>query len=258
MQLHLYTTNLAKITFIISLLTGRALQWAETIWTQAGTVTQSLIDFIVHFHKVFGKPVGVLSVGQQLYHLHQGKMSINDYALKFRTLATTASGRNEISLLTPYRQGLVSRVWLHLAAYNDFISSLIICSRVSQSTTVNHLTIFLHQPETLSTPEPGHDPMQVDSTRLSYTERQRRLTQGLCLYCVAGGHIISVCPIRPPRPMVSVLCTPIAHLRPLTTTVILTASDVSLPVDALLVSGSAGNFISRSFCRQLHLPMSAT
>ncbi|XP_016317290.1 protein LDOC1L-like [Sinocyclocheilus anshuiensis] len=35
MQPHLYTTDKAKIAFIISLLTGRALQCAETIWSQA-------------------------------------------------------------------------------------------------------------------------------------------------------------------------------------------------------------------------------
>ncbi|XP_016362340.1 protein LDOC1L-like isoform X2 [Sinocyclocheilus anshuiensis] len=35
MQPPLYATESAKIAFIISLLTGRALQWAETIWSQA-------------------------------------------------------------------------------------------------------------------------------------------------------------------------------------------------------------------------------
>ncbi len=49
MQPHLYTTDRAKIAFIISLLTGRALQWAETIWAQSGTVTQSVNSFIEHF-----------------------------------------------------------------------------------------------------------------------------------------------------------------------------------------------------------------
>lgn len=79
MLAHLYASDRVKTTFIISLLMGRVLQWVETIWTQAGTVTQSLDNFINHFHEVFGKPVGDTSVGEQLYHLCQGKMSINDY-----------------------------------------------------------------------------------------------------------------------------------------------------------------------------------
>lgn len=119
MQPHLYSTDQAKIAFIISLLTGRAVQWVEIIWTEAGSVTQSLDNFVNNFHKLFGKPAGDTSVGEQLYHLHQGKMSNNDYALKFRTLAA-ASGWNERSLLT-YWQGLETRVRLHIAAYDDTI-----------------------------------------------------------------------------------------------------------------------------------------
>ncbi len=87
MQPHINTSDRAKIAFIISLLTGRALQWDETIWAQAGTVTQSLPNFMEHFREFFGRSVGDSSVGEQLYHLRQGSMSINDYTLKFRTLA---------------------------------------------------------------------------------------------------------------------------------------------------------------------------
>ncbi|MDR0096759.1 retropepsin-like aspartic protease, partial [Acinetobacter baumannii] len=40
--------------------------------------------------------------------------------------------------------------------------------------------------------------------------------------------------------------------------VTLTASDTSLPVVALLDSGSAGNFISGTLCRQLNIKTTAT
>ncbi len=100
--------------------------------------------------------------------------------------------------------------------------------------------------------------MQIDQTRLSPSERQRRMTQGLCLYCGVGGHVISTCSIRPPRPMVSVIKPVVANMQPLTAIVILTASNVCVPVHALLDSGSAGNFISGSLCRQLNLPTTAT
>lgn len=117
MQPHLYTSDRAKIAFIISLLTGRVLQWAETIWAQAGTITQSLNNFLEHC-EVFGRPADDSSVGEQLYNLGQGFMSINEYSLKFRTLAA-ASGWNEHSLLIAYRQGLVPKLRLQLAAYDD-------------------------------------------------------------------------------------------------------------------------------------------
>ncbi len=39
MQPYLYPTEKSKIAFIVSLLSGKALQWAETIWAQSGNVT---------------------------------------------------------------------------------------------------------------------------------------------------------------------------------------------------------------------------
>lgn len=106
MHPHLYPDDLEKVAFIFSQLNGRALQWAETIWSQNSTVTQSLTSFVTHF-KVFGRPAGDSSIGEQLYHLKQGTMTMNEYALKFRTLAA-ASGWNKQSLLPP-----TVRVWIH-------------------------------------------------------------------------------------------------------------------------------------------------
>ncbi len=105
MQPHRFPTERAKMSFILSLLTGRALQWAESLWKQNGTATQSLNAFTNHFREVFGRPVGDASVSEKLYHLKQGKTSVQDYALRFRTLAAS-SGWNERSLLTTYCQGL--------------------------------------------------------------------------------------------------------------------------------------------------------
>lgn len=97
MQPQQFPTEKAKISFIISLLRERALQWAETIWDQNGPVTQSLDNFLVHLY--------------QLYHLKKGNSSINYFALRSRTLAA-ASGW----LLTTYRQGLEPKLHLHLDA----------------------------------------------------------------------------------------------------------------------------------------------
>ncbi len=148
MQPNLYTTDRAKIALFISLLTGQALQWAKTIWSQAGTVTLSFDNFIAHFQEVFGRPAGDTAVSEQLYHLRQGCLSINDYALKFRTLAA-ASGWNERSLLTTYRQGLEPRVRLQLAAYDDsyvwnILYScpsyvLLVCNPVLKNINFHHL-----------------------------------------------------------------------------------------------------------------------
>uniref|UniRef100_A0A9J7XS29 CCHC-type domain-containing protein n=1 Tax=Cyprinus carpio carpio TaxID=630221 RepID=A0A9J7XS29_CYPCA len=268
MQPHLYPTELSKVAFIISQLKGKALQWADSIWTQKNPVTQSYTSFVDHFREVFGKPTWDSSIGEKLYNLKQGKMSVNDYALQFRTLAAT-SGWNEQALLTTYRQGLDPRVWLHLAAYEDtiglerFIQLSIRFATRMQSCLEEHQgqpqhTISLCRPEPVNPPDPAHEPMLLDSNHLTRSERQRRLTQNLCLYCGSPGHILSTCPIHPPRSLVSAIFPTIKQMKPLTTIVTLTAADISVSVNALLDSGSAGNFISGSLCRQLHLPTTAT
>ncbi|XP_048012262.1 scavenger receptor cysteine-rich type 1 protein M130 [Megalobrama amblycephala] len=57
MQPHLYPSESSKIAFIISQLSGKALKWADSIWSQRGAVTQSYSAFISHFREVFGKPI---------------------------------------------------------------------------------------------------------------------------------------------------------------------------------------------------------
>lgn len=71
----------SKIAYVISLLTRRALQWVESIWTQPGPVTATMDNFVAHFKEVFGLPEGDSSIQTQLNSLRQGKSSISEYAL---------------------------------------------------------------------------------------------------------------------------------------------------------------------------------
>ncbi|KAI2657384.1 Transposon Tf2-6 polyprotein [Labeo rohita] len=225
MQPTLYPTDQSKIAFIISLLTGSALQWAETLWLQAGPATKTIQSFITHFKEVFGQSNSAISAGEQLYHLKQGTMSIHEYFLKFRTLAA-ASGWNERSLLTTYGLGLEPKLRLQLAALDDhvglekFIQHSIHCSD-RMTSYLSEETSLLRRPEQNSPPEPATEPMILDSGKLSSTERQRRLTGW-------------------------------PHETELSLT---TKTNL---VTALIDSGSAGNFISGTLCRQLKLRTFAT
>ncbi|KAK3526942.1 hypothetical protein QTP86_004713 [Hemibagrus guttatus] len=168
-----------------------------------------------HFKEVFGKPSWDSSVGEELCRLRQGKLTVPEYALQFRTLAAK-SGWNEQALLAAYRQGLDPQVRLHLASYEDAIGlerliqlSIRVATRmqscVDEPQDQSSPNTWLDQPATVSPPEPAPEPMHLGTSHLTPAERQRRLTQNLCLYCGAPGHAIPACPIRPPRPMVGVL-----------------------------------------------------
>ncbi|KAK3530547.1 hypothetical protein QTP86_027911 [Hemibagrus guttatus] len=268
MQPHMYPTERSKAAFIITQMSGKALLWAESLWSQNHSAAQSYSGFIDHFKEVFGKPSWDSSIGEDLCHLKQGKMSINEYALQFRTLAAK-SGWNEQALLASYRQGLDPQVRLHLAAYEDtiglerLIQLSIRVTTCMQSCLGEHqgqssLTTILGWPDPVSPPEPAPEPMHLGSSHLTPAEWQRRLTQNLCLSCGAPGHAISACPIRPPHPMVSTIFPSTPKMKPLTTIGTLTAAHLSISVVALLDSGSAGNFISGALCRQLGLRTTAT
>ncbi|KAL2092484.1 hypothetical protein ACEWY4_012282 [Coilia grayii] len=92
MQAPRYTSDRARIAYIISLLSGRALQWAESIWNLNGPLTQSLERFTAHFREVFSLPTGDSSIQERLHNIRQGRSTISEYALRFRTLAAAKPG----------------------------------------------------------------------------------------------------------------------------------------------------------------------
>ncbi len=89
MQSQEFSSEWAKVAFLISLLTGRALLWAQAIWNSQTTIINSFNSFSSHFKEVFGPSTSSLSVADQLICLHQGDSSAGDYTLQFRTLAAS-------------------------------------------------------------------------------------------------------------------------------------------------------------------------
>ncbi|KAL0149148.1 hypothetical protein M9458_055580 [Cirrhinus mrigala] len=152
-----------------------------------------------------------------------------------------------------------------LAALDDnmglekFIQQSLRCSDHMKSYQSNQETVstaVLHPSEPINPSEP--EPMIIESGKLTSAERQRRLTRGLCMYCGASGHVRLNCPLRPVRTLVSGIHSDIENMHPLTTNVQLTTLSSSVAVTALIDSGSAGNFISGTLCRQLQLRTEAT
>uniref|UniRef100_A0A7N8X4S3 Ty3 transposon capsid-like protein domain-containing protein n=1 Tax=Mastacembelus armatus TaxID=205130 RepID=A0A7N8X4S3_9TELE len=61
---HLYPTDKSKISFVVTSLTGPALQWVETIIRQAGPAAQTYDHFTAHFREVFSGSSGDSSAGE--------------------------------------------------------------------------------------------------------------------------------------------------------------------------------------------------
>ncbi|KAK3520197.1 hypothetical protein QTP70_017927 [Hemibagrus guttatus] len=223
MQPHLYPTERSKVASVITQLRGQALLWAESLWSQDSPMTQPYAGFVEHFKEVFGKPSWDSSVGEELCKLRQGKLMVTDYAIQFRTLAAK-NGWNEQALLAAYRQGLNPQVRLHLAAHEDAIglerliqTSIRVATRmqscVHRSQDQSRPDNRRDRPEPVSPPEPAPEPMQLGTTHLNAAERQRRLTQSLCLYCGDPGHALPTCPIRPLRQIRCITRKPVSCWR---------------------------------------------
>ena len=172
---HLFQNERGRVAFVISLLSGRALQWAQPLWETNAPVTTSLSTFFAHMKDVFGHHTAELSVHDQLYHIHQGEESVSMYALRFRTLAST-SGWNETALITAFRHGLRREVQQLIVVYNDTmgLENLIQKTiRVSQRLYASHMNTPAVNPLPASTSvaAPAPEPMQVDSNHLTNAER---------------------------------------------------------------------------------------
>ncbi len=228
MRCKAFPTERLKIAFMITLLTGRALQWVESLWNSDSPVTHTLDAFTTHLKEVFGQANSELSV--------QGKSSVWNYSILFRTLAAS-SGWNETALITAFRRVLNSRIRQQMAIFDNmvgletFISKAV---RISQHLTACEEDLPPALPLPVPSPAPAPQPMQVSFNPLTRAERERRIHSRLCLYCGESGHILQTCPVRPPRPAVSTI-----QLNPQISTLTrmtiqLTSPHTSIPAQALV------------------------
>ncbi len=256
MQPQQFVSDRAKIAFIMSLLSGRALQWAESIWNSRSPAVRSLNTFVDHFREVFGSSTSAISVHDELFRLRQAGMSIHDYTVRFRTLAA-ASGWNETALLAAYRCGLDPLICQQMAIYDDMVgleSFLQKALHISQHLTACHTEESFTTAASPATQLPAPEPMQTDRCHLTPMERARRVNLGLCMYCRAHDHLLPACPIRPTCPAVSTVqilpdVSKLPHIDAL-----LIHMNQSFPAKVLVDSGASGNFISSLFLIQTNVP----
>ncbi|KAI3372827.1 hypothetical protein L3Q82_022722 [Scortum barcoo] len=83
-----FTTDIAKIQYILGLLRGKALTWAEARFAKEGTLEGgSYHEFLEEFKLVFDCPSARFCASSSLLRLSQGRRSVEEYTLEFRMLA---------------------------------------------------------------------------------------------------------------------------------------------------------------------------
>lgn len=220
-----FASDATKINYMLSLLRGRALAWAEAHDTSVDYNTIRFEDFSDQLSAVFDYPNYVGTAANRLLSLQQGPRTVADYAIEFRTLAAEAQW-NEKALTAVFIRGLRDPLKDELATRDesDNLQSLItltsrldnrmrerraerakqsppLCSVRSKPSPVSALQ-FSRTPDLVTPPQgfsssSGQESMQLGRAKLSPEERQRRMSAGECLYCGYSGHYLSNCPRRP-------------------------------------------------------------
>ncbi|KAL0183658.1 hypothetical protein M9458_019354, partial [Cirrhinus mrigala] len=225
-----YSSDSAKIGYVISCLTGSALRWAESVWSQAGPAVSSFSAFARHFMEVFGRTDHESSAGEELYNFRQNDLSVHEY---------TISGWNEKALVTTFRQGLEPNLHLMLAPYDDSIG----LERFIQLYILQPVS-FKHCNE-CSPSLPILSPWKlIDDVLLRKNANTNHQGTLFILWTIDS----------PVKGLFSSTILPMSeNMQPFSTPVTLTANDVSISVAALIDSGSAGNFIAGYLARRLKI-----
>ena len=98
------TTERSKVATFISLLTGRALEWATAICERGEDKLGSYVGFMALFRVVFDQPPEGREGGERLLQLRQDGQTAEEYALTFQTVAAPSSW-NEPALCNLFRRG---------------------------------------------------------------------------------------------------------------------------------------------------------
>lgn len=104
------------MTYIITLLTGEALDWASILWDQRSSLTTDSRVFISEIN-VFHHEASKGDVDLRFLNLSQGAQSTAEFAIEFRTLSTD-SGWDQRALRATFQHALSPRLKDELAFRN--------------------------------------------------------------------------------------------------------------------------------------------
>lgn len=220
-----YSSPESRVALVVSLLSGRALQWAIAAFNNDATLSSDYSRFISEFKLVFDHPPEGSDTASKLHSISQGSRSVADYAVEFRILAADSKWGDQ-ALISAFRRGLSETIKdLILRDRPNSLSELISLAlqvderlrerrlersrrstpHIPPNTSYSRLRHLHHSktpvldsptsPKLVQLPEP--EPMQIGRSRLTPEEREFRFKNNLCFYCGKDGHSVRECGARP-------------------------------------------------------------
>ncbi|KAG1967775.1 retrotransposable element [Pimephales promelas] len=207
LQPRTFSNEQTKVAFVLTLLTGRAALWGTAVWENQNPCCASFQDLSNEMKKVFDRSVSGREAARTLAELRQGRRSVSEFSIEFRTLAAEC-GWNEEAQWDMFLHGLADHVQKEIYALDlpTTLNGLIdlalrvdarlsrVERRTTSTRTFGEMDVQRSSGRDVVSPVNDHEPMQVGRARLSREERERRRSQGLCLYCGGTGHYAYSCP----------------------------------------------------------------
>ena len=199
LQPRAFSSDRFRIAYIITLLTDKALKWATAVWAKQGSVCSSFKDFQEEMLLVFDQSTTGPDAAKLLMTIRQDKRSVTDYAIEFRTLAEESEW-NDRALVTAFHHGLSDALKDGLASIGcprelePLIAHAVrLDNRMRERRGDQGVSWLLPAGSGRSKSREDPEPMQLGGARLSAKEKERRMREGLCLYCGETGHRLSSC-----------------------------------------------------------------
>ena len=221
-----YPNSETRVSLLVSLLSGRALDWAVAALRKTPSFSSDYSAFLTEFRLTFDHPPLGTDARNKLLTLCQGNRSVAEYSVEFRILAGECTWDDD-ALMCTFRRGL-----------NDSIKEQILLSQPKSLAELISLSLFADDRlramrrdrplrETPPTPKGSSEsrtfrtsrsptrslshsrlqpprakndesePMQIGRSQLSPEVRRQRIRDNLCLYCGSADHRINDCPVLP-------------------------------------------------------------
>ncbi|KAI2648976.1 Transposon Tf2-9 polyprotein [Labeo rohita] len=261
-QLEQFESEEKRCAFLMTLLTGRALDWASAVWDADSQFKRSVDYFLQQIQEVFEYPAGGRDISNQIIHARQGNRTAADYAIEFRTLAAQ-SGWNDVSLKAVFYNSLNSDLQTELAcrrensSFSELVNLAIKLDNLMRQTPKQRSAKSYHRnsPSSSSvTEQVPIEPMQINASRLSEEERTRRRQNHLCFYCGEPGHRSTGCPLKSKTSSkVNIQNLSILQYKSLTLPVTIRTDTLSLDLTAMIDSGAALN-INKDIVEKFNIP----
>lgn len=104
-----YPTDRSRVAYLMSLLTGRALDWASAVWDGDSNITHSYRVFATEMRRVFDHPVRGAEAETRLLCLRQGA----------RSVSSAETDWNQGALRAVFKRGLCHRLRDELASRDE-------------------------------------------------------------------------------------------------------------------------------------------